>query len=49
MQKDLVKSTSLFCDAAPPVTGLTTVVHDGDDKNVIGKNLKNNRKTEFPD
>ena len=35
MQKELVTSTSLFCDAAPPIAGATAGVHDGNNKDVI--------------
>jgi len=35
MQKDLVTSTSLFCDAGSPIAGETAGVHDGHDQNVI--------------
>jgi len=49
MQKDLVRRTSLFCDAKTPVTRAAAGVHDGENKNVIGMNLKDDGVTESPD
>ena len=33
MQKELVTSTSLFCDATPPIAGATAGVHERDSQN----------------
>ena len=40
---------SLFCHAASPIAGATTGVHDGENKNVIRMNLKDDGVTELPD